>query len=65
LGGRGEVDRVKAEVREAGEAVGAGEEAEQEEPDELFVETSSKDIAGLAKNAPFPTIYRTRISKKL
>jgi hypothetical protein len=33
---------MEAEVREA------GEEAEQEEPDELFVETSSKeDIADL------------------
>lgn len=41
-GGKGEVDGMEAEVREA------GEEAEQEEPDELFVETSSKeDIADL------------------
>ena len=65
LGGGREVDGVKAEVREAGEPVEPVEEAEQEEPDALFVETSSKDTADLVKNAPFPTVYRTRMGRKL
>ena len=56
-----EVDGVEAEA-----AVEVVEEAEQEEADVLFVETSNKeDAAGLVQNAPFPTIYRTRISTNL
>jgi hypothetical protein len=44
------------------EEVEGVEEAEEEEADALFVETSSEDTAGLVQNALFPTIYRTRMS---
>ena len=53
LGEGEEVGGVGAEV---GGAVEVPEEAEQEELDALFVETSSKDTVGLGQHAPYPTI---------
>jgi hypothetical protein len=56
---------IEVVLEEEEAAVEVAEEAEQEEPDALFVATSNKATAGLVQYTPFLTIYRTRMNTRL